>query len=193
MPAPRLAANGVVTIVILVLVGLAFSGDLRRVEHLAHGSVSLKIGAIGGLLSGLACWWLFHATRTPPLPPLRLSAGSIPTLLGLLITVQGFETSRYLGHGYPQALRIRTMRYAQWIASAIYLPFLGLLTPFLGRAARESGAAGILDIVSVVSPPMVALVLVAAVASQLSAAVADSIGSGGLMSVSAVLTPRSAG
>jgi hypothetical protein len=178
----KIVANGVISAILLLLVALAFSGGLRRVEHLAHGSVSLKIGAIGGLLAGLGCWWLLHVGQTPAIPHARLSAKSIPTLLGLLITVQGFETSRYLGHDYPPAVRIRTMRYAQWISSAIYLVFLALLTPFLGRAAAVQGVAGILDIMALVAAPMVAFVLVAAVASQLSAAVADSIGSGGLMS-----------
>ena len=175
-------ANGMITAIILVFVGLAFSGGLRRVEHLAHASVSLKIGAIGGILAGLACWWFLHAGSAPAAPPVRLSARSIPTLLGLLITVQGFETSRYLGRSYSRELRVRTMRHAQWISSAIYLAFLALLTPFLSRAAQAQGVAGILDIMALVAAPMAAFVLIAAVASQLSAAVADSIGSGGLMS-----------
>ena len=177
-----LAANGLVTAILLGFVGLAFSGGLRRVEHLAHASVSLKLGAIGGILAALACWWLLHAGATPSPPPMRFNFGSIATLLGLLITVQGFETSRYLGHDYPQALRIRTMRHAQWISSAIYLGFLALLTPFLGQAAKVQGVAGILDIMALVAAPMIAIVLIAAIASQLSAAVADSIGSGGLVS-----------
>ena len=42
--------------------------------------------------------------------------------------------------------------------------------------------AGILDIMALVAAPMIAIVLIAAIASQLSAAVADSIGSGGLVS-----------
>lgn len=176
-----LAANGMVTAILLILIALGFSGGLRRVEHVAHGSVSLKIGAISGILAGLACWWLIHAGATPALPPARFSLGSIPTLLGLLITVQGFETSRYLGQSYSQALRIRTMRDAQWISSVIYIGFLALLTPFLTQAAGAQGVAGILDIMTLVAAPMVVLVLVAAIASQLSAAVADSIGSGGLV------------
>ena len=102
-------------------------------------------------------------------------------LLGLIITVQGFETSRYLGHAYPAALRIETMRHAQWIASAIYLAFIALLTPFLSHAAATEGVAGILDIMELVAPAMGLFVLAGAVASQLSAAVADSIGSGGLV------------
>lgn len=177
-----LASNGIVTAIILLLMLLAFSGDIRRVEHLAHGTVSVKIGIIGGLLTGLGCWWIQHLGHTEPRPPARLSWESIPILLGLLITVQGFETSRYLGHAYSPELRARTMRHAQWIASAIYLAFLALLTPVLGRAAHAQGVAGILDIMTFIAVPLGVFVLVGALASQLSAAVADSIGSGGLMS-----------
>lgn len=176
-----LASNGIVTLILLGIIALAFGKGLRRVEHLAHGTVSLKIGIIAGLLVGLACWWLTNAAADP-LPPAKISWNSIPLLLGLVITVQGFETSRYLGQSYSQELRIRTMRHAQWIASAIYLAFLALLTPFLGRAADAEGVAGILDIMVLVAPALGIFVLVGALSSQLSAAVADSIGSGGLMS-----------
>lgn len=134
-----IAANGLVTAILALLTLLAFGGDLRRVEHVAHGTVSLKIGIIAGLLAALAMWWLTHRGEAEPLPPVRLSLASVPMLLGLLITVQGFETSRYLGHAYPQAMRIRTMGHAQWIASGIYPGFLALLTPFLGRAAQTEG------------------------------------------------------
>lgn len=176
-----LASNATVTVIILAIIALAFGNGLKRVEHLAHGTVSLKIGIIAGLLTGLACWWLTNAAADP-LPPARVSMASIPLLLGLVITVQGFETSRYLGHAYSQEVRIRTMRHAQWIASVIYLAFLLLLTPFLGRAAEAEGVAGILDIMTIVSPALGIFVLIGALSSQLSAAVADSIGSGGLMS-----------
>ncbi|MGY4398449.1 fumarate reductase subunit D [Sphingomonas sp. UYAg733] len=176
-----LASNGIVTVIVLAIIALAFGNGLRRVEHLAHGTVSLKIGIIAGLLAGLACWWLTN-NAADPLPPAKVSWGSIPLLLGLVITVQGFETSRYLGHAYSQELRIRTMRHAQWIAAVIYLAFLALLTPFLERAAESEGVAGILDIMTLVAPALGIFVLVGALSSQLSAAVADSIGSGGLMS-----------
>lgn len=176
-----LASNGIVTGLILAIIALSFGSGLKRVEHLAHGTVSLKIGVIAGLLAGLAVWWATNGAADP-LPPAQISWNSIPLLLGLVITVQGFETSRYLGHAYSQDLRIRTMRHAQWIASAIYLAFLALLTPFLGRAAGAEGVAGILDIMTFVAPSLGAFVLVGALSSQLSAAVADSIGSGGLMS-----------
>src|SRR5512146_1397607 len=95
-------------------------------------------------------------------------------------TTQGFETSRYLGQAYTADERIRSMRYAQWLSSAIYVAFLLLLTPFLSQASQVEGVAGILGIMELAAPLMGALVLLGAASSQLSAAVADSIGSAGL-------------
>jgi len=176
-----LVANGLVTALIGALTLLTFSGNLERIEKAAHATVAIKLGIIAGLLTGLAIWWLTHAAAPIELPPAAISMAGIPLLLGLLITVQGFETSRYLGESYDQATRVRTMRYAQWLSAAIYLAFLALLTPFLAQAAHAEGVAGILDIMALVAPIMGVFVLIGAVFSQLSAAIADSIGSGGLI------------
>jgi len=175
-----LLSNGIVTAIVVVIVALAWGGSLHRVERVAQDSVSVKLGIIAGMLAGLACWWIVNPSIAP-LPPAKLSWNSIPLLLGLVITVQGFETSRFIGYEYSQAVRVRTMRYAQWTAAAIYLLFLALLTPFLEQASRAEGVAGILDIMTIVAPLLGTFVLIGAVASQLSAAVADSIGSGGLL------------
>lgn len=176
-----LASNLLVTALIVVLAALVFAGGVRRVEHVAHGTVALKLGIIAGMLAGLACWWLFSPAQSDPIPPAKISAASVPLLLGLLITVQGFETSRYLGNEYSQALRVRTMKTAQLVSAAIYLAFLALLTPLLASAAAAEGVAGIIDVMRIVAVPLGLFVLVGAVTAQLSAAVADSIGSSGLL------------
>lgn len=177
----ELISNSLVTIIIIALTALTFSGSIRKIEHAAHATVSLKIGVIAGLLVGLAVWWILHRHEPITLPPMKVSLASLPLLLGLLITVQGFETSRYMGGSYDQATRIKTMKYAQWLSSAIYLIFILCLTPFLDRATHSEGVAGILDIMTFVAPILAIFVLVGAVSSQLSAAIADSIGSGGLL------------
>ena len=175
-----LVSNVLVSAVIGALILVALLGDIARVERVAHATVSVKLGVIAGLLVALGVWWATHHPAEP-LPPVRLRAGSLPILLGLIITVQGFETSRYLGHAYDAATRIRTMRWAQLISTVIYAAFLVLLTPFLAQAARTPGVAGILDIMEITAPFMGVFVLVGAISSQLSAAVADSIGAAGLM------------
>ena len=176
-----LVANAAVTVIIIGLTALTFSGDIRKIEHAAHASVSVKLGIIAGLLAALGLWWAARTGAPLDLPASKVSWNSIPLLLGLLITVQGFETSRYMGDHYDQPTRVRTMRYAQWLSSAIYLGFLALLTPFLAEAQHAEGVAGILDIMELVAPLLGIFVLIGAVSSQLSAAIADSIGSGGLL------------
>lgn len=176
-----LIANGLVTAIIMILTALTLSGDIRKIEHAAHASVAVKLGIIAGLLAGLALWWVTRPSQPLNLPPVQLSWRGIPLLLGLLVTVQGFETSRYMGDSYDQQTRVRAMRRAQCLSSAIYLAFLALLTPFLREAQSAEGVAGILDIMELVAPALGIFVLIGAVSSQLSAAIADSIGSGGLL------------
>ncbi|MEP6763701.1 MAG: hypothetical protein ABJB66_05275 [Gemmatimonadaceae bacterium] len=176
-----LISNVLVTAIIVALTALTFSGSIRKIEHAAHATVSIKLALIAGLLAGLGWWWGAHASGSTPLPAAQFSWHSVPVLLGLLITVQGFETSRYLGDTYDQHTRVQTMRQAQWLSSAIYLSFLLLLTPLLDRAQSVEGVAGILDLMKFVAPLLGVFVLGAAFMSQLSAAIADSIGAGGLM------------
>lgn len=176
-----LLSNILVTVIIAAMAALSLSGDIRKVEHAAHASVSIKIGLIAGLLTGLAAWWATNPELAIAAPAIKIDWSDVPMLLGLLITVQGFETSRYLGESYDQAVRVRTMRLAQWISSVIYLAFLALLTPVLEPASRAEGVAGIYDVMSMVAPLLGLFVLGGAVTSQLSAAIADSIGSGGLL------------
>lgn len=171
-----------VSVLIAALSLVALSGGHRAMERVAHMAVSLKIGVIAGMLAALALYWILSWRAPVVVPQAKVSIHSFALLLGLLVTVQGFETSRYLGQSYDAELRIRSMRYAQWLSSAIYVAFLLLLTPFLARASASEGVAGILDVMAAVAPFMGVLVLIGAASSQLSAAVADSIGSAGLAS-----------
>ena len=181
LPPHALLSNLLVSAVIVTLAGLVLAGDLQRIEHLAHATVSVKLAVIVGMLVALAIAWALHGVPEPP-PPGVFNVGRLPVLMGLLITVQGFETSRYMGHAYAADVRIRAMRHAQWLSAAIYAAYLVLLTPHLAAAARTPGVAGILEVMGAVAPLLGIMVLVGSVSSQLSAAVADSIGAGGLIS-----------
>ncbi|MFZ5747055.1 MAG: hypothetical protein ACOY45_05280 [Pseudomonadota bacterium] len=176
----ELPANILVTVILALLGVLSFTGGLRRVERVAEASVSAKLGLIAAMLVALALAWSFLPSPLEPAPPAHLRPYSLLLLLGLLITVQGFETSRYMGESFDAPTRVRTMRRAQWIAAGIYMAFLILLTPRMGEAADTQGVAGVLDVMSAIVPALGGVVLAAAVASQLSAAVADSIGSTGI-------------
>src|SRR5690606_32533528 len=94
-------------------------------------TTALNLAMIGALLAGLAVHNISLATAGQwQLPQLdsSVSLHDLQVLLGMLIIVQGFETSRYLGDEHPPEQRITTMRNAQLISSAIYLLFIGLIT-----------------------------------------------------------------
>ena len=76
---------------------------------------------LSGRVRDACTWSLPDISSTIDLHDVRV-------LLGLLIVVQGFETSRYLGGEHPAKQRIATMRAAQLISAVIYIVYIGLCT-----------------------------------------------------------------
>ncbi len=169
---------------LLILIGVGgYLRGLDWLERLEEYAVSTKLGVIAALIVG----WTVHdlgamsavswsQLRPRPMPPMDLAR----TLGGVLIVVQGFETSRYLGQRYDAALRIRSMRHAQWVSALVYLLFVTITIPSypdLPHQVDETALVGLSRHIAPVLPPMLVL---AALASQFSAAVADSVGAAGL-------------
>jgi hypothetical protein len=106
-------------------------------------------------------------------------------LFGILLVVQGFETSRFLGEKYNAEIRVRSMRRAQLISGVLYIVSVIALLP----VAQHLNLANI-QIAEIVSATGLAasalplMLIVAAVMSQFSAAVADTVGAGCLASES---------
>ena len=74
------------------------------------------------------------------------------------------------------------MRYAQFLSGAIYLAFILLITPYLqGKLPSLGGETGIIDMLAPLGSVVAPLIIVMGLASQLSAAVADMNGAGGLI------------
>ena len=98
--------------------------------------------------------------------------------------MQGFETSRYLGSEFDRELRVWSCRSSQIVSTIIYVVFVALATPlmhFLGSQAEDNGLLILAAKASVLLPiPLV----IAAVLSQFSAAVADVVAGGGNMAES---------
>ncbi len=171
-----------------VIVTLGVVGAVRglhALENIEEGAVGIKLGLIAGLLAGLAFSISIAAiSGTFELTKFSHPVGmqEIGILLGLIILVQGFETSRYLGAAYDRATRVKTMRYAQWLSTAIYLVFILLVTPyFSGKLPEKGGETGIIDMLAPLGTAVTPLIIIMAVASQLSAAVADMNGASGLL------------
>jgi len=178
-----LAARLVTSGLLLVIGGVGMWRGLDELEVIEKYAVSLNLGMIAALILALA-WYnvarVVGGSWSLPTLDSSVSLRDARVLLGLLIIVQGFETSRYLGDEHPAELRVRTMRTAQLTASAVYLAFTGLATvlfePDLGSRVT--------DVISMTAPVAVvlpALLTIAAVGSQFSAAVADTEGAGGLI------------
>lgn len=176
----RLLTTGVFVLILVV----GWTRGFSALERMEQFSVGLKLAIIAGLIVGLAVYFgeQFRDNALVFDPPVERGASALMLLAGLIVTVQGFETSRYLGRTYDAESRIRSMRWAQWIASAIYLVYICLLTFAIEPGGLELDETAIIDLMQVVAPILPALLVAAALSAQFSAAVADTSGSGGLLS-----------
>ena len=158
---------------------------LRGLERIEEVAVGIKLSLFVGVIAAMAVYSLGAAFGSGlTLARLDHTTGlhEVQILLGLIILVQGFETSRFLGSDYTADQRIRTMQYAQWLSTVIYIVFILLMTPFFtGKLPAQGGETAVIDILAPLGWFVVPVIIVAAVNSQLSAAVADMNGAGGLL------------
>lgn len=176
-----IAAKIVTSAVFFLILVSGWTKGFAALEQMEQLSVGLKLAVIAGLLAGLVVA-LAQTVATAPisLPEVRPWEG-ITLAFGLIVTVQGFETSRYLGATYDAATRIRSMYLAQMISTAIYMAYVLLISfSALPRPDAISETA-IIDMMRPVAAVLPLMLVAAALAAQFSAAVADTSGSGGLI------------
>ncbi len=171
-----------------VMVGIALVAWLRGLdgmEKLEEVAVNIKLSIIGGLILTLVVFDVVDLGRSVheygSLAHFTDPWNTVRALAGMLIVVQGFETSRYLGHKYDSTTRILTMKRAQWISAAIYVVFIVSAVPLFNAFPARIDETAILDGVREAAPLLVPMVLIAAVFSQLSAGIADTAGGGGML------------
>jgi hypothetical protein len=169
-------------IYILILI-VGWTRGFKALEKMEYAAVTLKLAIIIGLLVGLTYYFYQQASssnlfyHTPELsgwPALTLA-------FGLIITVQGFETSRYLGQDYDAVTRIKSMRLAQTVCAVIYMIYIGLFAYAFDRSQFQLTETAIIDMMGLITPILPLLLVAAALAAQFSAAIADTSGSGGLV------------
>ena len=176
-------AHCITTALLIFITGIGIWKGLGMLEGVEKYAVALNLGMIGALLIGLSIynvnlaiagrWQLPGISSTINLHVARV-------LLGLLIVVQGFETSRYMGSQHSAEQRIATMRAAQLLSAVIYLVFIGLTT-VLFHDGLGSDVTAIIKLTAPVAAILPILLSVAAIGSQFSAGVADTEGCGGLV------------
>jgi hypothetical protein len=181
----ELYANLLTTAILLFIGVTGFTRGLRALERLEEYSVSVKLAIIAALLLGLGMFDLHSAGDIfNRAIQIRDHNGfhQLRLLAGLLLIVQGFETSRYLGAGYDAETRINTMRQAQFISGIVYVVFVALALPLLTHLeGTDPDETAIIELARLISPILPGMLIVAAIMSQFSAAVADTVGGGGLM------------
>ncbi|WP_439124539.1 hypothetical protein [Marivita sp.] len=176
-------ARLVATAVFLLILFVGWTKGFAALERLEQISVGLKLTIIAGLLFGLAVHFGERAQSGGLLlNPAQISGWSAMTLIfGLIVTVQGFETSRYLGDAYNARTRIRSMQLAQGLSALIYLIYIVLLAYAFAPGTMSLDETSIIDMMQIVAPILPVLLVAAALSAQFSAAVADTSGSGGLI------------
>lgn len=87
-----------------------------------------------------------------------------------------------MGNIYSADERSETMRYAQLLSAGIYAVFIGLVSIYLGSFSSVS-ETGIITLSAQVAVIVPFLLVIGAAAAQFSAAVADTLASGGLVEV----------
>jgi len=179
----QIGADIITTTLLVTIAGVGMWRGLSELAAVEKYAIALNLGMIGALLVGLVVYngkMLIAGNWALPDISSVIDFHDLRVLLGLLIVVQGFETSRYLGDEYPAAQRITTMRSAQLLSTAIYLAFIALATVLF----RDGLGADVTAIIKMTAPVAVVLPIllsVAAIGSQFSAAVADNSGAGGLL------------
>lgn len=124
--------------------------------------------------------WQHGSWQLPDTP--EKTPWQILTILGgTLIVVQGFETTRYLGDQYTVEERVAACRRSQIIATVVYLLFVGLATPLMHFLGDHITDNGLMEIARTVAIWLPAPLVLAAIFSQFSAAIADTLGASGNM------------
>jgi len=178
-----LNARLLTTVVFLFILFTGWTRGFSALERLEQFSVGLKLAIIAGLLVGMGFYFADRTAEGALLlnPPTVTGWPALTLAFGLLITVQGFETSRYLGETYDAPTRIRSMKRAQWLSTLIYIVYIVLLAYVFAPGTMELTETAIIDMMQIVAPILPVLLIIAALAAQFSAAIADTSGAGGLI------------
>jgi hypothetical protein len=175
--------ENLVTVIVVAAIGAL--GRFRGLDMLlVMERWALRVTAVLmlALIVGFAAFdWRAFASHTVewPVVPTHSLWTVLTVLGGTLIVVQGFETSRYLGSEFDREMRVRSCRSSQIVSTAIYLLFVAVATPLMHFLSSQVEDNGLLVLTAKASVLLSIPLVIAAVMSQFSAAVADVVAGGG--------------
>jgi len=176
------------TIIIVFIATTGFIRGLGGLEKLEAYSMSLQLSIVAALLIGIFVYDYNFIQSERSLTFDVQDRGWITKaciLCGILLVVQGFETSRFLGEKYSAEIRVQTMRRAQIISGVLYVVSVAALMPIVQHIDLENiQIAEIVSATGLAATALPLMLIVAAIMSQFSAAVADTVGAGCMASES---------
>ncbi len=167
------------TIIIGVITVIGLLGGLKPLEKLERWAlyVTILILAVLLIMFGIYDANQFLAQRHFTLPemPERTAWEIVTIVAGMLIVVQGFETTRYLGKYFDSVTRIRASRWSQYFSLSIYVLFVALALPIVPVLNGNYADNSLIKLAATASLLLPIPLIVAASLSQFSAAVADTL------------------
>jgi len=177
--------KSITTIIIIFIAVTGFRKGLGGLEKLEAYSMSLQLAIVVALLVGLSVHGFDFIQSEQSLKfdyQDRDWLTKACILGGILLVVQGFETSRFLGSRYSAEVRVKTMKRAQLISGALYVIAVIALLPVVQHInLQHIQVADIVEATGIAATALPLMLIVAAVMSQFSAAVADTVGAGCLV------------
>ena len=171
------------TSIILIIMTIGMTKGLKPLEVLEKYALIVTLIIVMLLIIAFGWYDLGLLTENKsfiiPTPSEHSTWEVVGILAGMLIVVQGFETSRYLGNSYTAQTRILTSKYSQIIAAFVYIIFIALALPVTHLLKGVYDDNSLITLVGYVSIFLVTPLIVVAALSQFSAAVADTLAATG--------------
>jgi uncharacterized membrane protein YkvA (DUF1232 family) len=171
------------TAAIAIIVVIGGICGLKKLETLEQWGLYITLFIVLLLIGGFAKYTLAAAGSAAGLILPKADTASawetITVLAGTLIVVQGFETTRYLGEVYDARTRISASRWAQIIATVVYIVFVGFALPVVYNLHGQYDDNSLIQLAAFAAGILVIPLVVAAALSQFSAAVADTLAAAG--------------
>lgn len=175
----------VTTSIIIFIAVIGYLKGLGGLEKLESLSMTIQLSIVVALLFGLAIFGFNFVISDKELVfnyPEREWTTQIRILAGALLVVQGFETSRFIGEKYSPEIRVSSMKSAQLMSGALYIISVIALMPVVQHLdLMNIQLAKIVNVTGLVAIVLPVMLIIAALMSQFSAAVADTGGAGGLL------------
>ena len=167
------------SVVLFAIAAVGLARGLHGLEAVEKVAVNSKMAIIGGLVVVLLVFHLRGAPNVEHVTP-ALGSHQLRLLGGLLIITQGFETTKYMAAEYAVKVRVRALLLSQILALVVYVAFVSLVGSLVSGVDAKSETA-IIGIIAKLSGLLGIALSLGAVFSQFSAAVADTVGAGGII------------